>query len=287
MTSKSVKWLIWIGIGMAVLVAAVAVVTAVLLPGYVEGRLIPRLGAEFGLHPADIQVRRIGLWGSDVGPIRLRAGDAEAVTIAAIQIDYTPLSLMQGEIKGLTVGGLGIHVSVSPDGATIAGVRLPANSAASKNSPTDLDLKSLLPIELGRLTVLKSYLTLEIRDRRIRIPFDLEMQTGELGSGRLTGLVNVEFMGNPITLRGSLDQEADRGRLEMAAPGFHLNGLAAFIPATLPVQLKGRMDLEGKASFGLRAFELDGLALNCDLCRAPTAGFSRLRFPLPARVLPN
>jgi len=261
MTSKPAKWLIWIGIGLAAVVAAVAVVTAVVLPSYVEGRMIPRLSAEFGLRTGDIQVRRIGLWGSDIGPIQLTAEGRQVMNIAAVQIDYTPLSLIRGEIKGLSIGGLGIRVNVSPDGTSIAGVRLPTTSTTSEKDTAELDLKRLLPIQLGRLAILHSYLTLEIQDRRFKIPFALELQTGELGNGRLKGEVDVEFMGNPMTLRGSIDQEADQGRLQLEATGFRLDGLGALLPATLPVQLKGLMDLDGEASFGLLDFDLKGLAL--------------------------
>ncbi len=262
MISKPAKWLIWIGIGLALLVAAVAVGATVILPGYVQGRLIPRLSAEFGLRPADIQVRRIGLWGSDLGPIRLLADDAQVIGIAAVQIDYTPLSLLRGEIKGLSIGGLGIRIKVSSDGTSIAGVRIPTTSATSENGVADLDLSSLLPIELGRLDIVQSFLILELQDRRYRIPFDLELETGALGSGRLKGRMDAEIIGNPLTFIGSVDQRTDLALLELKAAGFRLDGLGTFLPGPQPVQLTGLMDIDGTASFGLRDFDLRGLALN-------------------------
>jgi hypothetical protein len=270
MTSKPVKWLLWTGIIAFLLVSAVSVVAAVVLPGYVENRLLPRLAKEFGLSPADIRVRRIGPWGSDLGPIRLTSDGAPAITIAAVQVDYSPWSLIRGKIKGLTIGGLGVPISWTPDGASIAGIRVPAPSAASESGTglAALDLGTLLPIELGRLAVVQSHLTLEISHRRYVIPFDIELQTHQLGAGRLKGRADLLVLGNPVALGVSLDQKADTAELELDAAGFQMAGLGQLAPPTLSIQLKGRMDIQGRARFGLRTFELKGLALSGSLSDA-------------------
>ncbi len=268
MTSKFAKWLLWIGIGIALLTAVGAAGMAVVLPNYVEGHLVPRLGRDFGLSTDDIRVRRIGFWGSDLGAIRLMANHEPAVTIAAVQIDYSPLSLMRGEIKGLTLGGLEIRGTLTPDGASIGGIRLPAASNTLDKGEAAVDLRRLLPIQLGRLAIVQSHLVLKIRDRRITLPFEVELQTRQLPDGRFKGRADLSLLGNPVTLQASLDQDADTARFGLEATGFDMAALNTFFPAHLPVGLKGVLDLEGQASFGMRAFNLKALALTGRLKKA-------------------
>lgn len=277
MTSKLAKWLLWTGIIAVLLVSAVSIVTAFVLPAYVENHLLPGLGKEFGLSPGEIRVRRIGLWGSDLGPIHLMSNGASAVHIAAVQIDYSPWGLVQGNINGLTVVGLGIPILWTPDGVSIAGVRLPKASATSEDGAAALDLRTLLPIQLKRMAIVQSHLTLEVSGRRYLIPFDIELATHRLAAGHLKGRADLSILGNAVILQASLDQKADAVHVEMNSTGFQMAAIEPFVPSTLPVQLKGRMDIEGRVQLGLRSFDLKGLVLS--------AQFIDIQFATPHGVV--
>ena len=82
MTFKPNKRLVWICGCLIALVVLLPAAGAFVLPAYVQSRVIPRLAAGFGLEPEDVHVRRLGLWGADLGPIRLKARNAPALTLA-------------------------------------------------------------------------------------------------------------------------------------------------------------------------------------------------------------
>jgi hypothetical protein len=260
---KHIKWMIRTGLIVVLLVAALSVAAAVVLPGYVENHLLPRLGKSVGLNPVDMRVRRIGMWGSDLGPIRLTADGAPAITVAAVQVDYSPWGLIRGKIDGLTIVGLGVPIARTPEGLSIAGIRVPTTASASEDKRAALDLRTLFPIPVGRLAIVQSHLTLEMADRRYAIPFDIELQSHQPDGDHLKGRADLSVSGNPVTLRVSLDPKAGMADFDLEAVGFQLAGLAPLISSPRPVQLEGRVDIQGHVRFGMHPLDLKGLALTC------------------------
>jgi hypothetical protein len=260
---KRIKWMIRTGLIVVLLVAALFVVTAVVLPGYVQNHLLPGLGRSIGLNPVDMRVRRIGMWGSDLGPIRLTADGSPALTVAAVQVDYSPWGLMRGKIDGLTIVGLGVHVAQTPQGLSIAGIRVPTTASLSEDGPAGLDLHTLFPIPVKRLAIVQSQLTLEVAGRRYLIPFDIELRSHPSEGDRLKGEADLSVSGNPVTLRASLDPKAGMADFDMEAAGFELAGLAPWVSSSRPVQLAGHVDIQGRARLGIQPLDLKGLALTC------------------------
>ncbi len=264
---KPAKWIIRTGLIVVLLVAALSVVAAVVLPGYVQNHLLPGLGKSVGLNPVDMRVRRIGLWGCDLGPIRLTAHGAPAITVAAVQVDYSPWRLMRGKIDGLTVVGLGVHIARTPEGISIAGIRVPATASVSEKGPAVPDLRTLFPIPVKRLAIVQSQLIFEMADRRYVIPFDIELQShppeGDRLEGWVKGRADLSVLGNPVTLRASLDPKAGMADFDMEAAGFQLARLTPLVSSSRPVQMEGQVDIQGRVRFGIHPPNLKKLALTC------------------------
>lgn len=264
MISKSTKWLLWTGSITLLVLAAIAATTAFILPAYVESRLIPRLAKGFGLTPEDASVRRIGWWGADMGPIRFNAGDTPAVTISAIQIDYSPWSLLQGRIKGITLGGLGLDLALTDDGISIsmAGMRPPPKSATGRSGPQAMDVQTLLPVKLGRFSILQSQLHVHWNHRRFAIPFEIHLQTHQLADGILKGQTHLSVLGNPIILTADLEQPANRAELTIESQGFVLESLYQLGLIPKEINIAGTTDLEGLVRLELNPLSVTGLSLS-------------------------
>lgn len=271
MKLNSLKWLIWTAAGIALLLLAATAGISLILPGYVESRLVPRLCAEFGLTPEQTQVRRIGWWGADVGPIKLSKAGVPALTLAAVQIDYSPLSLLRGQINGIAIGGLSLDVSVTPQGVTVAGVGTSSRKTAAAPGEAAFDLQTLLPVGLERFSVVQSHMVLNWRNRRYDIPFELAAHTGDLDKGRLEGRVDMRLLGNPIVLSLSLEQAEQRGKVTFQADGFRLESLSLLELVPAGIDLKGVADIEGRASFDPQTLNFKGLSISGRLPRVHMA----------------
>jgi hypothetical protein len=244
------------------LVIALAIAGAFVLPLYIQSRIIPRLAAGFGLVPAQVQVRRIGLWGADLGPIRLNTQHRTVLALAAVQIDYTPWSLLTGRIEGITLGGVEVRLAAGPHGIIIPGLKLPPRDETPSRTGKPLDLTSLLPIRLDHFNVIQSRAVIEWKGSSYSIPLALRLKTADLDRGVLQGQVRLSILGNPVTLEAALDQRANSATVNIACDPFRLKSLChtGFLPEGLTAS--GNIDLKGAATLKLNPLAVSNLRIS-------------------------
>lgn len=262
MTLKPNRHLLWIAglvIAFGILLTATG---AFILPVYIQSRIIPRLAAGFGLEPMEVHVRRIGLWGADLGPIRFKIREAQALTLAAVQVDYTPWTLLHGRVKGIMLGGVGLTVEASSGGIFVAGRKLPNRDSSAPRSGAVPDLKSLMPIQLDYFRVLQSQVQVEWKGRRYDVPLEARIETAALARGVLRGRITLSIMGNPMMLEASLDQNTNSAILNIECAHFLLENLcrSGLLPADL--KMAGILDLKGRAVMQLNPAVMTGLEVS-------------------------
>jgi hypothetical protein len=261
MLKPPAKWLFWAGVVMALLLICLTVLITQVLPVYVETRLVPKLAGAFDLVPEQVQVRRVGGWGADLGPIRLSRAKAPAVALSAIQLDYTPLSLLQGKVTGLTLVGLEVAVEMGPNRLAIAGVEMPAPAHPSAESGTPFKLDTLLPITLERLSLVHSRFKVVWQENQYLLPVELHLETAQLKSGILKGQANISLSGNPVLLTADIDQHAHQARVALNAKAVSLRRLAALLPTGVAMDATGTADLSGWCRIGLAPLQFSGLSM--------------------------
>ena len=69
------------------------------LPRYLESRIIPQLLTETGIADFAVNVRHIGVYGADLGALRIGPEQTPALLIRSAQIDYTPKELYQKKLQ--------------------------------------------------------------------------------------------------------------------------------------------------------------------------------------------
>ncbi|MEJ2638566.1 MAG: YdbH domain-containing protein [Desulfosarcinaceae bacterium] len=272
MKKPLLKWLSWVSVAVAVLLIAIAALVTQVLPLYVEGRLIPNLADTFDLEPERVQVRRVSLWGADLGPIALSRDRAPALAVSAVQLDYSPLSLLQGEVLGITLVGLEVVVQMGPRGLAIAGVDLPTSTDASSGTGASFRLATLLPVTLERLSIVNSRVQILWNAHRYRLPVEVHLRTDRLKSGILEGRANLALLGNPVFLEARIDQSANQARLALTANAVSLRRLRALLPQDA-ADLTGQADVNGWCRFGLAPLQMSGLSM--------TARVENARLALP------
>jgi len=259
MKLKPTRRLLVVGGLLSILVLVLVTAVAFILPAYVQSRLIPRLAAEFGLAAGQVQVRRIGLWGADLGPIRLDSRHAGVLTLAAVQVDYTPWSLLRGRISGVTLGGVGLSLEATPDGVFLAGWRPSDRKMVPPPTGKAPDLAGLLPIGLGHVTVLQSRIELLSGGRTYIIPMEMHMDTADLDRGILEGRARLSIFGNPLTLRCAVDQPANQATLHIGCDRFLLEALCRSGLLPQGTALSGVLDVKGDATLQLAPVAVTGL----------------------------
>ena len=94
---------------LAVFVAGLWAGLYLFLPHYLESRIIPQLVAETGIADFAFNVRHIGIYGTDLGALRIGPEQKPALLIRSAQIDYTPKELYQKKIERMTLSGIELY----------------------------------------------------------------------------------------------------------------------------------------------------------------------------------
>lgn len=262
MKSTPLKWVLWTAIFAALLLATISALIAFVLPVYVEKKLIPGLAEQIGLAPDEVQVRRIGWWGTDLGPIRLSAKNTPVFSASAIQVDYSPLSLLAGQIEGISLGGLGIPISITSDGVSIGGGLVPRAPPSTSPDRTDLDLKTLLPIKIDRLSIIKSYLVVNLNHRRHHVPFEVQLDISRLSDGHLNADAVTIVAGNSVACTASINQSDGIAVITFDIQDFFVESISQFARIPTNLSVAGLLDIGGRGTFSLQPLKLNSLSIS-------------------------
>ena len=242
---------IWITAALAAVILFALAAVLVALPAYMQSRLIPQAAHALGLEPETVQVRRIGLWGADVGPIRLRSGGSTVFSIGALLIDYSPASLLGGGIQGITLVAPRIELSAAAGKIAIPGLSLPANDEKNDKATSPPDLKTLIPLGIQWIRIEQAEVAIRTDRQRLPVMLDADIDTRHLNQGRLSGQVQLSIMGNRVSLDAAISQPDNLARLVINSTGFRLQTLdqAGLLPES--AQIHGMADLAGECRFSI------------------------------------
>ncbi len=231
-----------------------------LLPFYLETRLLPRWAEDAGLDPQTIRMRRIGLSGSDTGPIRLNMGDQSFAAADAVQIDYSPASLLAGRINAIVLCGLNLSLFLDEDGTAVTGWRpRVSGGAAGDRSVPVAELPQKVPIGLGRLALHNALVTVHWRGRMLAVPLDADVDTSRLGQGHLEAEVHLSPRGAPIHLGAEMETDTNTLSITISAQEVETARFSDLVTLFADAKWGARIDLAAKARCRLQPLALTAM----------------------------
>jgi hypothetical protein len=249
------------------LVLSILIAGALYLPVYLEKRLIPQTARKFGVSVDRIGVRRVGLTGADLGPVELSVGDTPGLHITAIQIDYSPASLLRRKVSGITISGLQVGISVSETGISIAGVTLPTHAAQEKEATPPPSRQIALPIEVSRFRIENTIVDIDWRDRRLQVPLEIDCTTAQAAQGRLSARIALYPRGNPMEIGVELNLEDNYASLDLTRAQFLLESVADITELVAPTAIGGTLTARGNVRCQLTPFEIETMTFSGQLSR--------------------
>lgn len=262
----------------AVIIAAAAVVTTLLvsmvLPVYLESRLLPDLIQKFGLTADQIRIRRIGLGGIDAGPVTLTRQGQPALEITAVGVDYSLPGLLHGDIDGIYVSGLHTTVDIGDKTITVAGLTLPVPDAQAPAEPETkaapfpmMAMDKLIPIELKDIHIQNTIIDLRWRGIPIQVPLDIRLSTADLSRGRLKAELNLYPRGNAVKIELAVNQADNQVTLSLVRCQVLLQSMADLLALPTPMDIGGTIETTGYLSAQLNPFEIKAAGISGEVTR--------------------
>jgi hypothetical protein len=231
------------------------------LPRYLESRVIPRLMTETGIADFAIKVRHIGIYGADLGALRIGPEQKPALLIRSAQIDYTPRELYQKKIERMTLSGIELYGEFKDGKFSLRGIdldealtKLQSNRGSMPESEGDLSL--IFP---GELEVRNAVIIFEIDDRTYRIPFEIRVVPEKEDYNRLNLTVSMYPLGELVRAEARIDLKQQHINLNLAAASLDLNRFSSLVQTVSDFMLSGELDLKATAHLQLAPFQISSL----------------------------
>ena len=235
------------------------------LPHYLESRILPQFIAKAGIADFNVSVRNIGLFGADLGVLRIGSGRNPAMVIRSVQVDYSPRGLFRQKIDGLTLNGIELYGVVANGRIQLPGVDiekiLTGAPPRDTSTPTSNDSSPLISLE--NLAVRNSRITLEYNDQYYRVPFELEIVARDPRLNRLDGVAFLYPRGAKISASFNLDRSQRRASLNIQSKKLDMKRFADLTSQTVDMMISGDMTLHAKADLLWAPFRLS--AVNASL----------------------
>ena len=155
---------------LAVVVIGLGAALYFYLPHYLESRIIPQLVAEAGIKDFSFSVRNIGLFGADLGVLRIGPDRNPALVIQSVQVDYSPRGLYRQKIDKITLSGIELYGGISNGRFKLRGVDIEKilRGAQPQDETTAASNETSPLVSLDRLVIRNSRINLEYNDQSYR-----------------------------------------------------------------------------------------------------------------------
>lgn len=232
------------------------------MPSYVESELIPEIAQKAGVRDYACDVRRIGFFGADLGNIRIGTDKHPALSIASVQIDYSPKELYQKKIKRTILNGIELFCEYQNGEFKIRNFdvqNLAAKFRSSKNNTSSLDTSRA--VSVGRLEIRNSAVVFEFKGKTLRLPLELELvplKTDGIksdGNG-FKGVLRLYPRDEEIVFNAKIQMTKKEILVRMDALKVHLERFADFTGLISGLSLTGEVDFHNEASFQIEPFKI-------------------------------
>ena len=237
------------------------------LPRYLESRVIPRLMTDTGIADFAFKVRHIGIYGADLGTLRIGPEQKPALVIRSVQIDYTPKGLYQKKIDRMTLSGIELYGEFKGGKFALRSIdfdevltKLQSNRGSTPES--EGDLPAIFP---GELEVRNAVVIFKINDRTFRMPFEINVAAEKEDNNRLNLTAEMYPLGELVHAEARLDLKQQLINLNLAAAALDLNRFSGLVQTVSDFMLAGRLNLKATAHLQLMPFAISSLDTTAEL----------------------
>jgi hypothetical protein len=237
------------------------------LPRYLESRVIPRFMAETGIQDFAVKVRHIGIYGTDLGALRIGPAQKPALVIQSAQIDYTPKELYRKKIERMTLSGIELYAEFKDGKFAPRSINLAeALTQLQSNRESAPESKDELPLFFpSELEIRNAVIIFKIDDRTYRIPFEISVTPAKEDDNRLNLKASMYPLGELVHAEAGMDLKRQLISLNLATTALDLSRFSGLVQTFSNFMLAGKLDLKAAAHLQLSPFKISSLDASAEL----------------------
>ena len=226
------------------------------VPQYVESEVIPSIIKDNGLKVSSLKVRSIGLKGAEISDVKIGPDTRENFEIDSIRLDYSISGLLARRLERVTLSGISVDLEYKNNQITIKGLQgLTTSSEASLKN----DNSKSEPFIVNKLSIVNSICSLNVDDKRLRVPFDLTATSFDQYQLQEEFTLEI-FPGNSeVTIEGHISDNKDI-KLRGISNAFSLSDFEDIVDEIIPIDIKGLADIEVTANLSQEPISITDLS---------------------------
>ena len=239
------------------ILAVMVLVGYMLLPLVAERVFFPLISQAVGIRDYDLTARRVGIFGMDLGPLRIGPEAAPGISIVSLSATFNPVDLLQRRVSHVTLEGVRVRVQESKDGRfEIPGLPLAqAEAEGAQAAPP-----KQLPIAITKIDIKQGEIALQQEGRRLRIPFEATI-TPESDMMAFEGGVKLTVADQPITVCARIDLAENRLTADWDGQGIRLGVMANLAGLGERLTLSGTGQSSGRVQGQVFPFQAEAVEM--------------------------
>jgi len=215
----------------------------ILLPLAAERVLLPIVLQATGIRDYDLPVRRVTLFGMDLGTLHIGPAAAPGISVVSLSVAYNPSDLLRRKVSRVTLEGVRILVQEGPGGGLeIPG--LPVTNAAAEGDASGPP--EPLPFFAAEIDIRQGEICVQRGDHLLRLPFEATI-TPEAGMNAFEGMIRLALADRWLAVRAHVDLAENRLSVDWDGRGMrpavlaNLAGLGEGLALSGSGQASGRL----------------------------------------------
>jgi len=241
------------------------------LPYYLESRLLPQLVAETGISDVAFKVRRVGLFGADLGEVRIGPQPNPALLIRSVQLDYSPDQLYRKKIDRVVLSGIEIHGQLANGKFSLNGIdpEKVLSNLQSRQKAQPVSGQASPPVLANRLEIRNAALIIKIKNRLYRVPFEIEITPDNSEYTLFEVAAWLYPRGQKISSEGKIDLTRRRIRLKTEISALNLGRFSDIVRLAGNISASGKVNMTATADLQFAPFQISSLdaALEWQACQ--------------------
>ena len=251
------------------LLAAGYISFSLILPRYIETRVLPALGEKF-FSSLNGQVFSVGLNEASLGDIIIGDSLNAAGSIGSIHAEYSLSSILDKKIKNLRINGLTLNLEISAGRISIPGLDIekitgPKTTDEIPQQDSVIDL----PFQFDNFQVANGLLKVSYDNQPVLIPFGLQIKrTNKTHKGSLPVYsldLQIFSQGDEIDISGIIDLADNKGKFTLAASSLDVKPFAFLLGDLEEILSFDKISIKSNAEIKIMPFQVIATDIDCEL----------------------
>lgn len=239
------------------LLAVMLLAAYILLPLAAERLLLPLVVQAIGIPDHDLPVRRVGLFGMDLGTLRIGPAAAPGISVVSLSVAYNPADLLKRRASRVTLEGVRVLVREGSDGRfEIPG--LPTTKVAVEGD--EAGPPEPLPFVIAKIDIRQGEIVVQRGDQFLRLPFEATI-TPESKMTAFEGMIKLALADRWMAVHARIDLAENRMSADWDVHGIRSAILANLAGLGEGLALSGSGQSSGRLTGRVFPFQFESVEM--------------------------